>query len=118
MHELSIAFYMVEQASTAARSQGARRVTRVQARVGVLSGVVKESLLFSWSVATDSTLCQGAQLDIDDVPVTVRCPRCPPNANVHTLSVPPRFRCPVCAEPTPELITGRELEIHSLEWQP
>jgi hydrogenase nickel incorporation protein HypA/HybF len=115
VHELSIAFYMVEQASQAAAAQKARRVTVVKARIGQLSGVVKDSLLFSWDIAAKGTLCEGARLEIDDVPITVRCPA---DGKPHTLAYPPRFRCPVCDAPTPELLTGRELELATLEWEP
>lgn len=115
MHELSIALYMVEQASRAARQHDARRVKSVRARIGVMSGVVKDALLFSWDVAAKGTLCEGAALQIEDVPLTVRCPK---DGAAKALAFPPRFRCPDCGEPTPEILTGRELELDSLEWEP
>lgn len=115
MHELSIALYMVEQASRAAATQGASRVRAVRARVGVLAGVVKDALVFSWDVAAKGTVCEGSRLEIGEVPVTVRCPK---DGWVKQLAFPPRFRCPDCGEPTPELLSGRELELESVEWEP
>ncbi|MBL9147940.1 MAG: hydrogenase maturation nickel metallochaperone HypA [Phycisphaerae bacterium] len=113
MHETSIASFLVEQASAAAEANGIRRVTKVTIRVGELSGVVQEALRFAWDIVTEATPCAGAALVIEDVPVTVRCPK---EGTIKRLASPPRFRCPDCGEPTPELVTGRELELKSLEW--
>lgn len=114
MHELSIAQFMVEEASRAAGSVGARTVRSVTARIGVLAGVVPQALVFSWDIAAEGTICAGSSLLIDEVPIRVRCPQ---DGQVHTLSQP-RFRCPVCDAPTTDLVSGRELELASLEWLP
>lgn len=113
MHELSIAMHMVEQAVAAAETQHAAKVASVHCRLGALSGVVKDALLFAWDTATLGTICEGSRLDIEDVPIRVRCPA---EGSIHTLDFPPVFRCPSCGVATPELISGKELELDSLEW--
>ena len=55
MHELSIAQSLIDVACEAAEREGANRVTRLTARIGVLSGVVKECLLFSFGLAAEGT---------------------------------------------------------------
>ncbi|MCS6773263.1 MAG: hydrogenase maturation nickel metallochaperone HypA, partial [Thermoflexales bacterium] len=60
MHELSIALSLVESVESAARQAGAQRVTRIQLQLGALSGVVKEALLFSYDIAAQGTLAEGA----------------------------------------------------------
>ena len=112
MHELSIALSLVESADAAARDAGARRVTGVHLRVGALSGVVTEALRFSFGVAAQGTLLEGAELTVEELPVVVHCPRC--DADVELPSVQ-RFRCPVCDTPAGALVQGRELELTSLE---
>jgi hydrogenase nickel incorporation protein HypA/HybF len=57
MHELGIA---VEIAEMAAESAGKQRVRGVFVRVGALSGVVKEALLFAWPSVSD------ARLEVED----------------------------------------------------
>lgn len=117
MHELSIAQALIDIASEAAARDGARRVLRLTARIGVLSGIVKESLFFCFELAAEGTLCEGAALDVDDVQVTVMCPQC--NAARELLAAS-RFRllCPVCGGETPKILHGQELELASIEVEP
>lgn len=112
MHELSIAHSLIESAEEAAREAGAERVTRVQLRLGELAGVVKESLLFSFDVATKGTLLEGAVLEIEELPLVVYCPHC---AADFSRSDGLWFRCPGCDVPSNMILQGRELELASIE---
>jgi len=78
----------------------------------LLSGVVKEALQFSFEIAAEETPCEGALLDIEEVPLTVMCPAC---VEPRTLPNTYHFFCPVCGTPTPEILTGRELDLVSIE---
>jgi hydrogenase nickel incorporation protein HypA/HybF len=112
MHELSIAMSLVEMACEKAVELGDVRVEALYLRLGPLSGVVKESLLFSFDLAAQGTAVEGARLEIEDVPLTVFCPDC---REERPLSGPPRLRCPVCGAATPQVVQGRELELRALE---
>ena len=112
MHELSIAQSLIELACEAAAQDGCERVTRLFIRLGALSGVVKEALQFSFELAAEETACAGATLEIEDVPITVFCSTCKER---KTLSDDYLFCCPTCGLPTPEILTGRELELVSVE---
>jgi len=68
MHELSIALSIVEIASEEAVRQAAAKVEAVHLRLGKLSGVAKEALLFSWDLACRETPVEGARLAIEEVP--------------------------------------------------
>ena len=111
MHELSIAMSLVEIACEKASGLGDVRVVALHLRLGALSGVVKEALLFSFEVAAAGTKVAGARLEIEDVPLTVICPRC---AEERELAGFP-LACPVCETPTPQLLRGKDLELHALE---
>ncbi len=113
MHELSIAYSLVEIASQAADSMGVRRVDVVHLRLGALAGVVQDALLFGYEIAAKGTALEGSRLAIEELPVVVHCPRCQAD---RTLPGIQRFRCPVCGEPTGQIVQGRELEIVSLEY--
>jgi hydrogenase nickel incorporation protein HypA/HybF len=80
-------------------------------RLGTLSGVVRDALLFSFDVAAEGTPIAGARLEIADVPLTVLCPRC---GVERELPAPPLV-CPVCRTPTPEVLRGKDLELFALE---
>lgn len=75
MHELSIAMSILDAAMDESQSRSVK-VSAVHLRLGALSGVVKDALLFSYEVACQDTPLQGTRLIIEDVPVVVFCPKC------------------------------------------
>ncbi|HEV7395653.1 MAG TPA: hydrogenase maturation nickel metallochaperone HypA, partial [Pyrinomonadaceae bacterium] len=76
MHELSIAMSMIEMATEEAARHGSSRVTALYLKLGPLSGVVKDALVFSYEVASQGTALEGSQLIIEEVPVKVYCETC------------------------------------------
>ena len=114
MHELSIATALVDQVCEHAAGRGAERVAKISIRMGVLSGVVK-ALYFCFPAASRNTLCDGAILHIDEVPLTVLCTFC---REVKKPAALYNFRCPDCGRPTPKVLTGREMQLVSIELVP
>ncbi len=112
MHELSIAMSLIEAACEEAGRLGGVRVEALHLRLGALSGVVREALEFSFELAAAGTAIEGARLEIEEIPVTVLCPRCGEERQLLSLQ---HFRCPVCDTPTPDVVHGRELELTALE---
>lgn len=112
MHELSIAYSLVEIAERAAEDAGVPHVEAVRLRLGVLSGVVKEALLFSYDVATAGTILAGSRLEIEEVPVAIHCPACDVTSTLNTIQ---SFRCPRCGQPSGDIRRGRDLELIALE---
>jgi hydrogenase nickel incorporation protein HypA/HybF len=111
MHELSIAIGLIDLATEEAARQGNVRVATVFLRIGPLAGVVSDALRFSFDLAADGTPVQGARLEIEEVPVIVRCEPCGAD---RMLTDPQRIRCPMCGEPA-AVIGGRELELTAME---
>ena len=114
MHELSIATTMVEMAAEEAARRGGVQVLAVHLKLGPLSGVVRDALLFSWDVACEDTPVAGARLVIDDSPVVVHCTACQADRTIDTFR---QLSCPVCDAPTPTVLAGDELEVVALEIQ-
>jgi hydrogenase nickel incorporation protein HypA/HybF len=112
MHELSIAYQLVETAENAARAAGAQRVSAVLVRLGVFSGVVRHALEFSYEIATDGTMLQGSTLTIEELPLIVYCPQCQQERELDGVQL---FCCPVCGTPTADIRQGQEMEIVSIE---
>jgi hydrogenase nickel incorporation protein HypA/HybF len=112
MHELSIAMSMVDMASEESARRGGAKISALHLRLGPLSGVVREALLFSWDAACEDTPLAGSKLVIEDAPVVVRCPECRAQRTIESIQM---FSCPVCRTPAPEVISGRELEVVALE---
>jgi len=113
MHELSIAMSIVDAALEEASRRGVQ-VTGVHLRLGALSGVVKDALLFSYEVACQDTPLEGTTLIVEDVPVVVFCPQC---NDQRTLESVQSFTCPECGTPTIDVRKGKELEVFALEVQ-
>lgn len=112
MHELSIAYSLVEIAESAARRAGARRVVEVQVVVGAFAGVAVDALRFSYDVATAGTLLEGSRLAVRSVPLAVHCAGCAEDVDVPELAA---LACPRCGAPTADIRRGRELYVEGLE---
>ena len=54
-----------------AARRGGVRVFAIHLKLGQLSGVVKDALLFSYEVACQGTTLEGSQLIIEEIPVVV-----------------------------------------------
>jgi hydrogenase nickel incorporation protein HypA/HybF len=113
MHELSIAMCIVEAAMEEARQRNVQ-VAAVHLRLGALSGVVKDALLFSWEVACQDTPLQGSRLLIEEIPVAVFCAQCNQKRVLESVQ---SFTCPECGSLTGDLLQGKELEVFALEVQ-
>ncbi len=113
MHELSIAMSIVDAALDESRRRGVQ-VSAVHLRLGALSGVVKDALLFSYEVACQDTPLEGSRLIVEEVPVVVFCPQCQEKRVLESVQL---FACPECGAPTGKVLQGKELEVFALEVQ-
>src|SRR6202789_4289414 len=112
MHELSIAISMIEQVIEESESRGGLDVEVVHLRLGGFSGVGKEALLFRYEVACEGGRLGGSRLVVETVPLVIYCPSC--KRERAPLSVY-QLCCPDCLVPAEGIITGREIEVRSLE---
>jgi hydrogenase nickel incorporation protein HypA/HybF len=112
MHELSIAYSVVEIATQTAVEAGAVRVKEVHVRLGPLSGVVRGALEFSYEIACAGTLLEGSTLVVKELPVVVYCAVCDREVELPSVQY---FCCPVCDTPSGDLRQGRELDVAAIE---
>src|SRR5215472_6472936 len=111
MHELSIAMGIVDAAVDEAQQRNVQ-VSAVHVRLGALSGVVRDALLFCYEVACQDTPLQGSRLVVEEVPIAVFCPRCNEKRLIASMQ---SFTCPECGTPAGDVLQGRELEVFALE---
>ena len=109
MHELSLSSAILE---TALRHADGRRVNSVEVTAGALRQVVMSSLEFYFEIVARDTLCEGARLQLNEVPARVSCNVCatPP----WTLDQP-IFRCPTCGGSDVEVRSGEEFMVQSID---
>ncbi|WP_372846307.1 hydrogenase maturation nickel metallochaperone HypA [Pontiella sp.] len=111
MHELSLAQGLVEQLEATAAKENATRVVGLQVVIGSYCGVERDAFEFAFPFAAEGTVCEGAELRIEELPVSVRCRRC--NAISHP--APILLVCGACGANDVELTGGREFLIRSVE---
>jgi hydrogenase nickel incorporation protein HypA/HybF len=112
MHEMGIAMQIVEIATASIPDDVKNsRVQRVNLKVGKLAAVVPESLRFCFEIVAQDTPLSGAELVIEEIPVVARCNSCDAEWTIEG----PVFSCQKCNSGDIELLSGRELDIHSIE---
>lgn len=112
MHELSIAISMIERIMEESDHRGGLAVEAVHLKLGVFSGVDKDALLFAYDLAAEGTPLQGSRLLVEAVPLVIYCPACKRQRTPVSLY---EICCPDCRVPAQEIVTGREIEVASLE---
>lgn len=112
MHEMGIAQQLVTIALDAIPDDIENpKVEKLNLRIGKLAAVVEHSLSFCLEVITKDTPLEGAELIIDEVPVRLRCESCKHEWQTDT----PAFGCPACKNGQVIMVSGREIEISSIE---
>lgn len=111
VHEASLMQGALDLAVQTARDQNASRIHRISLRVGTWSGVVPDALKFAFEVLRAHTLAAEATLEIESIPIRMRCPQC-----CHEFSPPDTdTSCQNCGAMVTQFIAGRELELASVE---
>lgn len=112
MHEMGIAMQIVEIAIASIPAEMENpRIDRVNLKVGKLAAVVPDSLQFCFKIASQDTPLSHADLIIEEIPIVARCMDCHTEWTVSE----PVFRCGECTSSSVETISGRELDIVSIE---
>jgi hydrogenase nickel incorporation protein HypA/HybF len=111
MHELSIAQALADQVEDTATTENASRVVRIVVVMGVLSGADPEAVRGAFSLVAEGTVAAGAELIIEQVAARVRCRACGHEAQTDAYFM----GCAACGSRDVELVTGRELNIKSIE---
>jgi len=116
MHETSIVTSLIELIRQRLADDGALlrgdRVTRVKMVVGPLAGVETAALRFAFEAVAPGSIVEGAELELVTPKLLAWCRGCEEEREVASVQ---KLVCPVCGAPAVELLTGRELELESLE---
>jgi hydrogenase nickel incorporation protein HypA/HybF len=110
VHELSVVAGLFDLLEDLAREHKALKITLVKLRVGKLSGVVPELLESAFDVYRKGTIAEEARLEIEVVPVRVRCRACEGEAFMED-----DFTCRGCGGRDIEILEGRELVVDKVE---
>jgi hydrogenase nickel incorporation protein HypA/HybF len=112
MHEMGIALQIVEIVTASLPADlGNARVAQVNLKIGKFAAVVPESLRFCFDAVVEDTPLAGAKLAIEEMPVVAKCKDC----NAQWTIDEPVFICKTCQSGSLEILSGRELDIESIE---
>ena len=112
MHEMGIALQIIEIATASIPAEMASvKIARVNLQVGKLSAVVPSSLRFCFEIAAKDTPLAGAELNIEELPVVAQCKQCEHQWTIEKAA----FSCPKCQSGELSMLSGRELDIVSIE---
>jgi len=70
MHETHLIKPIIEGITKHANEEGAKKVTKVNIKVGVLTGIKQESFKETFSVLAKGTVLEDAELEITEFPGT------------------------------------------------
>jgi hydrogenase nickel incorporation protein HypA/HybF len=108
VHELSLSGAVI---NTVVKHAGERPVSVVSLRIGRLRQVVPDTLEFYFAFVAEGTVCEGARLEQEIVPASLRCNPCAREWEIEI----PAFRCPTCGGSDVVVASGDEFEVESIE---
>jgi hydrogenase nickel incorporation protein HypA/HybF len=111
MHELGICRNLIDVALSAMAERGAAGPAKsLQVEVGRFTAVVPDSLRFYFDVLSRGTLLEGAELEIESIPLRTRCRSCAQETEPEL----PSLLCLKC-DGVVEIVSGRELRLVSVD---
>ena len=114
MHELAVTRNIVDVVVRNAETQGAQRIVRVRLIVGKMRNFEQKWVQNYCDRFAKGTIAEGAQLDIEYVPIVFYCNACGETFPLEP-SIGLRMKCPGCGSHEYNMITGGELMIKEME---
>lgn len=111
MHEMSLMASIFDIINQNLTGYPGARVIKVKLVVGAMTNVVPAALQMAFTAMSSGTPVEGAELLIEEVPLTACCHECGWQGEIEQY----KFFCPVCSSMQVEIMTGRELYLDSLE---
>jgi hydrogenase nickel incorporation protein HypA/HybF len=111
MHEMGIAYSVLEAVRTEAKRHPGQAPCKVGVRVGELAALDPEALRFCFEAITRDTDLESLELEIEVCPFRYRCADCGHEFVVRDY----QCQCPQCASMKTDCVGGQELELAYLE---
>lgn len=94
-----------------AAEQQSRQVEKIVLQIGPLAGVEPRLLQEAFSIARAGTIAAEAELQIDALPLKVRCLEC----GEESSAIPNRLLCAACGDWRTQVISGDEMLLARIE---
>lgn len=111
MHELAVCQGLIREVERVVAENHAARATSLTLQIGPLSGVEEILLRDAFPIASAGTIAEGAELNIQSMPILVCCLTCGEQSTA-TLN---KLVCGCCGDFRTQVISGEELLLRSVE---
>ncbi len=111
MHEFSIIENIFRTLEEVSGKEGISKITKVSLVIGELRQIVPDVFEFAFQVTAKDSIAEEAVLEIEKIPIEVRCMECSKLSQVDDHV----FFCRHCQSPIVKIIKGKELYIKSIE---
>jgi hydrogenase nickel incorporation protein HypA/HybF len=111
MHETAIVEDMFRIIGEVARKENLSRIDKVHFSIGEMMQIVPDLFRFAFDAAKENTIAKEAELEIEFLPVKMRCKSCGHEFVVRKQ----HFSCDACGSFDLDMIQGREMLIKSIE---
>ena len=111
MHEMSIAQSLIEIIKEEMTKNDAAKLKSARLQIGQMSAIVPDALDFCFSVITEGTALEGAELIMDRVPLRGVYRKCAFEFDIINYA----FLCPACGSSDIDALSGRELALIEIE---
>lgn len=109
MHELSLCRSIHDIAD---RAREGRAVATIHLQLGQLRQVVPETLVYCWALVSEDTGLDGSILDVDHIPICLRCTDCAAETVITEALV---LTCGECSSGAITVLTGEEFMLTSMD---
>ncbi|PID47885.1 MAG: hydrogenase maturation nickel metallochaperone HypA [Proteobacteria bacterium] len=113
MHEMSIVQALIEQCKKIAKKNKAKKILRVDVKIGVLSGIEPHFFQTTFDTFKEGTICDGAKLNMNIQKILITCNDC----NTQNTLDQNHFICPKCNSENIRVIDGEDMMLMQLEME-
>lgn len=111
MHELSIAEEIISIVRRYLPKENKTNVKTIRVKIGKLSNILPESLLFCFNASIEGTELMDAKLEMKSIPVTIHCSGCGKTLELEDYS----STCLTCGSSNIKVLSGDELQLEEIE---
>lgn len=113
MHEASLVRSLLRQVSDLLIAHDGQAVETIRVEMGPLSGVERPLVEIAFQLQVNDSLCRGATLQIEEVPLSAVCRDCGDEFDIERF----RFRCADCDSPRVQITDGEEFRLLDVDIQ-
>jgi hydrogenase nickel insertion protein HypA len=113
MHEYSVVQALLNQCEEHAEANGAKQITKVVVKIGVMSGIEAHLLEVAFNTFKETTVCEGAEFIMNMQPLTIECNDCNSVSELEAI----HYCCQKCESTNVRVIDGEDMFLMSLEME-